>query len=147
LDLVLNPIPDRIQSKVSDTSGIRIRLTDTAAITYLGIILLCLELQLNVEQGNLGILVGLALHLEARIAEGLLEGDAGDKDGVLQGAALHLLDPDHVEGQEVIQHHDGVHHHLAEELLLLVDELAGHGGGGTLLQQGSVFLEREKTKK
>ncbi len=132
--------PDRIRPEVSDPSG------SGTAITYLGIILLCLELQLNVEQGNLGILVGLALHLESGIAEGLLEGDAGDENGVLQGAALHLLDPDHVEGQEVVQHHDGVHDHLAEELLLLVDELAGHGGGGALLQQGPVFLEKKKNQ-
>jgi hypothetical protein len=118
-----------------------------STITYLSIILLCLELQLNVEEGNLGILIGLALHLEAGIAEGLLEGDAGYENGVLQGAALHLLDPDHVEGQEVVQHHDGVHDHLAEELLLLVDELAGHGGGGALLQQGTVFLERKKNNE
>ena len=103
-------------------------------------ILLSLELQLNVEEGNLGVLVRLPLHLKAGIAEGLLEGDTGDEDGVLQSAALHLLDADHIEWEEIVEHHDSVDHHLAEEFLLLVNQFAGHGGGSTFLKQAPVLL-------
>ena len=113
---------------------------------HLGVVLLGLELELDVEQGDAGVLVGLLLHLEPGVGEGLLERDAGDEEGLLEGAALHLLHADHVEGHQLVQHGDGVNHdlqqgmfvsrnwrqaarlnmcpiYLSEEVLLLVDEL------------------------
>lgn len=131
----------------------------------LGVVLLRLELQLHVEQSDLGVLVALGLHLEAGVGERLLEGHAGDQLGVLthpdlkdrldysllrprrlflrglrrethlQGSSLDLLDADHLERQQLVQGHDGVHHHLGEEVLLAGDELGVEGGGGALLQQ------------
>ena len=107
-----------------------------------GVVLLGLQLELDVEQGDPGVLVGLLLHLETGVRERLLERDAGDEEGLLEGAALHLLDADHVEGHQLVQHGDGVDHdlgegecveanvflhsiqsYLCEEVLLLMDEL------------------------
>ena len=80
----------------------------------LGVVLLGLQLKLNVEQGDAGVLVGLLLHLEAGVGEGLLEGDAGDEEGLLEGSSLHLLDADHVEGHQLVQHGNCINHNLWE---------------------------------
>lgn len=41
-----------------------------------GVLFLRLQLELNIEQGDFRIVVGLGLHFEPSVAEGLLEGDA-----------------------------------------------------------------------
>mmetsp|Transcript_26228 Transcript_26228/g.76937 ORF Transcript_26228/g.76937 Transcript_26228/m.76937 type:complete len:415 (-) Transcript_26228:544-1788(-) len=83
-----------------------------------GVVLLRLELELHVEEDDLGALKALGLLLEARVGEGLLEGHALDEHGVLQTAALHLLDADHREGHVRVEGEHGVHDHLAEEGLV-----------------------------
>lgn len=45
----------------------------------LSIVLLCLQLQLNVEQCDLWVHIALGLHLKASIGEGLLECNTSDK--------------------------------------------------------------------
>ena len=44
---------------------------------------------------------------------------ANYQDGIFKRTSLDLLDADHVERQELVQHGDGVDHHLREEVFLL----------------------------
>lgn len=78
----------------------------------LGVVLLGLELELDVEAHDLGLLEGLGLLLEAGVGEGLLEGDAVDEEGFGQGAAGDFLDADEflvevvlVEGENGVDNH------------------------------------------
>ena len=41
----------------------------------------------------------------------------------LESASVDLLHADHVEWEQVVEHHHGVHHHVGEEVLLVSDEL------------------------
>lgn len=59
---------------------------------HLGVVLLGLELKLDVEAADLGVLERLGLLLETGVREGLLEGDTVDEERVGQGAAGDLLD-------------------------------------------------------
>ena len=56
----------------------------------LGVVLLGLELQLDVEEGDLGVGVVLGLHLEPGVGESLLEGHALDEEGVLKRTTRNL---------------------------------------------------------
>lgn len=64
----------------------------TRLVMYLCVFLFALELQLDVEQQNLGIYVALGLHLKAGVAKGLLERNAVDEEAVAQVASRNLLD-------------------------------------------------------
>ena len=63
------------------------------------------------------------LHFEASIREGLLEGNTSNETRVLQSSTLHLLDTDHIEGQELVEHHDRIDDHVGEELFRVRHEL------------------------
>eukprot|EP00047_Mylnosiga_fluctuans_P001742 m.221713 g.221713 ORF g.221713 m.221713 type:complete len:557 (-) comp10637_c0_seq1:26-1696(-) len=106
----------------------------------LGVLLLALELELDVEQGDLGVRVLLGLHLKAGVRERLLECNTGHKRGVLERAALDLLHADHAEGQVFAKGHHGIHDKPGEEVLLVRDELGVERGGGALLQQLAKLL-------
>lgn len=67
----------------------------------LGIFLLALELQLQIEQAELGVLEVLRLLLEAGVGEGLLECDAVNEERISDGASGDHLDPDEVLVEEV----------------------------------------------
>ena len=54
--------------------------------------------------------------------------------------ATYLLDADHVQRHEVVEHLDGADNELGEEPALSVDELGAHGGGGALLEQLALLL-------
>lgn len=58
----------------------------------LGVVLLGLELELDVQADNLGLLERLGLLLETGVGEGLLEGDTVYEEGVGKGTAGDLLD-------------------------------------------------------
>jgi hypothetical protein len=88
----------------------------------LGIVLLGLELELDVEAEHLGVLEALGLLLKTGIRKRLLEGDAPDEERVLHATAGHLLDADQVLIEVVlVEAEDGVDDHLAEEGLLRMD--------------------------
>lgn len=117
-----------------------------------GIVLFGLELQLNVQADNLGLLESLGLLLETGVREGLFEGDTVDEARLGEGAAGNLLDANQLVVQIVlVEREDGVDHHygmlaemkagvdfvwptLCEELSVALDELAGHGGAGQLVE-------------
>lgn len=69
------------------------------------------------------------------------------KDTNLKSSTLDLLDADHLQRQQLVQRHDGVHHHFGEEVLLTGDELGVQGCGGTLLQQLPLLSERREEGK
>ena len=50
---------------------------------HLGIVPLCLQHELRVEKGNVGLRVHLLLHFKASIAGSFLEGNAANNKGVL----------------------------------------------------------------
>lgn len=120
--------------------------------TDFGIILFGLELELNVEADNLGLLESLGLLLETGVGEGLLEGDTVDEARLGEGAAGNLLDANQLVVQVVlVEGEDGIDNHLdtlaklyaegdlwrptfCEELCVALDELAGHGGAGQLVE-------------
>ena len=77
-----------------------------------GVVLLTLELELDVQANDLGVLEGLGLLLETGVGEGLLECDTVDKQGILQGATGDLLDTNEsvvevvlVEGKDGVDNH------------------------------------------
>ena len=81
--------------------------------------------------------------LKARVREALLEGDALNKHGILQRAALHLLHADHLEvGRLRVEREHRVHHHLREKLLVPRDELRVERGGRALLEHVAALLGR-----
>ncbi len=115
----------------------------------LGVILLRLQLELDVQADNLGFLEGLGLLLETGVRERLLESDTVDEERVSQGAARNLLDAYQllvevvlVEGEHGVDNHYSlrgqfrnhtcaVMHRgsltLGEEGRVSLDQLAGHG--------------------
>lgn len=55
------------------------------------VVLLCLQLQLDVEEGNLRVLVTFRLHLKASIGEGLFKGHSSHQLRLLQKQTVRLL--------------------------------------------------------
>lgn len=64
-----------------------------------------------------------------------------------QSSSLHLLYPDHLELQQVIQHHHSIYNHLGEELLALGDELGAQGCGCTLFQETPLLAAGKEKQK
>mmetsp|Transcript_8737 Transcript_8737/g.32936 ORF Transcript_8737/g.32936 Transcript_8737/m.32936 type:complete len:422 (-) Transcript_8737:9-1274(-) len=90
----------------------------------LRILLLGLELELDVEEQNVRVAELLRLLLEAGVAEGLLEGNALDEEGLAHGSPGDLLDADKVQVQQLrIEHGHCVHDHRREHVLVVADEL------------------------
>ena len=75
------------------------RLACILHTAYLGILFFGLELKLNVEQQDLGVLVALWLHLKASIGEGFLEGNTVNKETVSQTTTLNFLRANHPQVQ------------------------------------------------
>ena len=101
---------------------------------------LALQLQLQVQQQNLGVLEVLGLLLEARVGERLLEGDAADQLGVGHAAAGHLLDAHQAEIEVRVEHAHGLHDHGGEVLLVGADQLGVQRGAGHLLEHHTLLL-------
>ena len=129
--------------------------------TNLSVLSFSFQLQLNVQQSNLGLNVTLRLHLEASVRKRLLKGDATNQQWVLmaksiswtlrpssqnwttthlQPATRDFLDADHVERKEFIKLHNSIYHHLRKEFLVVVDQFGAHGCRSTLFQQLTMFL-------
>lgn len=120
---------------------------------HLGIVLFGLELELDVEADDLGLLERLGLLLEAGVGKRLFEGDAVDEEGVGEGAAGYLFDAYEVlvevfliEGEDGVDDHwkvlagireggQGEEPTLCEELGVALDQLAGHGCPGELAER------------
>ena len=80
--------------------------------TDFSVVLLTLELELDVQANDLGVLERLGLLLETGVGEGLLECDTVDEQGILQGTTSDLLDTDEsvvevvlVEGEDSVDNH------------------------------------------
>lgn len=120
--------------------------------TDFGIVLFGLELELDVQAHNLGLLESLGLLLKTGVREGLLESDTVDEARLGEGAAGNFLDANQLVVQIVlVEREDGVDNHygtlaetrlgdellwptLCEELSVAFDELAGHGSAGQLVE-------------
>jgi hypothetical protein len=90
---------------------------------HFSVIPLGLELELDVEAADLGVLEALGLLLKPSITERLFECDTLDQDRVLHAASGDLLDPDQRLVEVVlVEHLHGIDDHFGEEGLLGVDE-------------------------
>ena len=90
----------------------------------LGVLLLGFQLELYLEDDDLGVGEALGLLLEAGVGEGLLEGDPTHQEGVVDGASGDLLDADQVLVQEVgVQFLDCRDHYLCEEVFIAGEQL------------------------
>ena len=65
----------------------------------------------------------------------------GAKDTDLKASSLDLLDTNHLQRQQLVQRHDGVHHHFGKEVLLIGNELGVQGRGCTSLQELPLLSE------
>lgn len=65
------------------------------------------------------------------------------KSSHLQSSTLNFLHANHLEWQQLIQHHHCIHHHLGEEILLDSNQLGVQCCGSTLLQQTPMLPESE----
>lgn len=102
----------------------------------LGVVTLRLQLELNVQRHNLGVLEALGLLFESSVTEGLLERDSLDEQAVLHASSGHLLDSDErLVEVGLVQSEHGVDDHLGEEGLLRVDQLGREGSRGALEEQ------------
>jgi len=106
----------------------------------LSVVLLSLELELDVEEGDLRVFEALGLLLETGIGEGLLEADTSHHEGVGDRATSDLLDSDVSLIEVLIQVEDGVDDHLGEELLVLGDNLGVEGSLSALDQELLLLL-------
>mmetsp|Transcript_22640 Transcript_22640/g.65168 ORF Transcript_22640/g.65168 Transcript_22640/m.65168 type:complete len:482 (+) Transcript_22640:434-1879(+) len=103
----------------------------------LGVLLLGLELELDVEEEDLGMVELLGHLLEAGVGEGLLEGDAAlDEEGLADVAARDALDGDEavevVEAAGLVEGFDGIDDHGGEQVLVGGDELGVEGRAAAL---------------
>ncbi|GIX65607.1 uncharacterized protein BcabD6B2_50420 [Babesia caballi] len=98
----------------------------------LGVLLLGLELELDVDQQDLGVEELLGLLLRAGVGEGLLEGHALDEQRVAAAPTGDLLDANHVLVEVSVEQHDGVDDHFGEEGLLAGEQLRVERGLGAL---------------
>lgn len=100
------------------------------------VVLFRLELQLDTEADNLGVLERLWLLLEAGVGKCLLESDTLDQQAVLHRATGHLLDANQALVQVVlVQRADGIDDHVGKEGPLAHDQLRVHRCACTLHQQ------------
>ena len=103
----------------------------------LGVLLLGLELELDVEEEDLGMVELLGHLLEASVREGLLEGDAAlDEEGLADVTAGDALDGDEavevVEAAGLVKGLDGIDDHGREEVLVGGNELGVEGRAAAL---------------
>jgi hypothetical protein len=101
----------------------------------LGGVLLCLELELEVEDKYHGVIEFLGLLLETGVGESLAEADTLDEERVSDGATSDLLDSDIVLVEVVGQVHDSVNDHFSEEVLVAGNNLGVEGSHRALLKQ------------
>ena len=99
-----------------------------------------LQLELDVQSQNLGVLEGLWLLLETGVGESLAEANTVDEEGVGDRATGDPLDSDVLLVEVVIQVLDGVDDHLGEEVFILADDLGVHGGLGALQEQVALLF-------
>lgn len=79
---------------------------------HLGVVLLALQLQLDVQADNLRVLEVLGLLLETGVREGLLEGDTVDEQGFLKTTTSNPLHTDQLLVKVVlVERQHGIHHH------------------------------------
>lgn len=79
---------------------------------HLGVVLLTLQLQLDVQADNLGVLEVLGLLLETGVREGLLEGDTVNEQRFLETTTSNPLHTDQLLVKVVlVERKHGIHHH------------------------------------
>ena len=61
----------------------------------------------------------------------------------LKSSALHLLDSNHLQGQQEIQRHDCFHHHLGEKFLLSGNQFGVQRSTSTLHQKFPLLSGRK----
>jgi len=109
----------------------------------LRVFLLALELELDLQDDDLGMGELLGLLLEAGVGEGLLEGHARHQEGVVDRSARDLLYADQLLVQQVaVQLLDRRHHDLREEGLVAREQLRVEGGLCALQQHLSALFGR-----
>jgi hypothetical protein len=99
-----------------------------------------LQLKLDVQGQNFGVLEALWLLLETGVGESLAEANTVDKEGVGDGATSDFLDSNVLLVEVTVQVLNGVDDHLGEEFFILADNLRVHGGLGALQEQVALLL-------
>jgi len=97
---------------------------------HLSVVLLGLELELNVEEQDLGVVKVLGLLFETSIGEGLTEADTLDEEGLSGRATGDFLDADILLVEGLIELHNGIDDHLGEEFAIAGNNLGVEGGHG-----------------
>jgi len=103
-----------------------------------GVISLGLELKLDVEEENSGVLEGLGLLFESGVGEGLLEADTSDELGVSGRSTGDFLNTNVLLVVVTIDGLDGVDNHSTEEFSVAGDNLGVEGGHGASLEDESL---------
>ena len=107
---------------------------------HLSVVLLGLELELNVEEQDLGVVKVLGLLFETSIGEGLTEADTLDEEGLSGRATGDFLDADILLVEGLIELHNGIDDHLGEEFPIAGNNLGVEGGHGASFEHFTLGL-------
>lgn len=89
------------------------------AYPHLCIIFFSLELQLEIQKQNLGVLKALWLLLKTGIGKAFLEANTFNKHRIRDRSTCDLLDAYTGHRQIITKHWDGIHRHLGKECLVV----------------------------